>query len=120
MSQETFGQYLRRKIKEAGRTEGSVAEEVGATSGMMSRWVNDHKIPRPAYVAKLAQALVLDVDDLMRRAGYRPAMLADNEISPERRELLELVRKLPERDVVTFLDFARYRVMLAKATPQGE
>lgn len=49
MSQETFGQYLRRKIKEAGRTEGSVAEEVGATSGMMSRWVTT-KSRRPRRV----------------------------------------------------------------------
>lgn len=105
---ESFGSFIKRKIAERGLNQRQAALRIGATSGMMSNWVNDSRKPSPEYVVKLAALLAVDVDEMMIRAGYRPRR--DTDLHPKRAELLEVARQLPIEEADIAIGFLKWRL----------
>lgn len=69
---ETVGQRLRRRRTALGRSHRSVAAEVGVGFPYLSKLENDHHIPSPEVLQRLAVALGDDFDELTVVAGRVP------------------------------------------------
>ena len=104
--EESFGGFLRRKLAEAGLTQAQAARKIGATSGMMSNWVQNKRVPEPPNVDKLAELLAVDPNEMQTRAGYRKRR--DTDLHPKRAELLEMARQFPLEDADVVMSFMRW------------
>ena len=106
--EESFGSFLRRKLAESGLRQSQAARRIGATSGMMSGWVNNRRVPEPENVTRLAELLAVDPNEMLTRAGYRKRR--DTDLHPKRAELLEMARQLPLEEADLVLGFMRWRL----------
>lgn len=106
--EESFGGFLRRKLAEAGLTQSQACRRLGITSGMMSNWVNNKRVPEPNNVDQLARLLAVDPNEMQTRAGYRERR--DTDLHPMRAELLEMARQLPLSEAEIVLGFMRWRL----------
>lgn len=109
--EQSFGTWLREKIRERGTNQRRLSLAVGASSGMVSGWANDRRRPSPEYVAKIAQALGVPEEEAQVRAGYRARR--DTDLDPRRAELLEMARQLPLSEAEIVLGFMRWRLQEA-------
>ena len=107
-----FGQWLRAQLERVGITQTELARQMGVTQPMVSSWVTGDKRPSPANCDRIAEALVLDVDVVLTKAGYRPRLVTDDE--PAIREMVELLRHIPERDYPAIQDYLQYQFEKAK------
>lgn len=71
--------------------QATFARKVGASQSNVSQWLNDGSIPKPASIAKIADALGLDYNEVMRRSGRIPP---DESPTPEPVVDSDLLRKL--------------------------
>jgi transcriptional regulator with XRE-family HTH domain len=83
----TFHERLRAAIDDSGRTQGEVAEEVGAHPNQVSQWVNGRGKPDSRHLINLANALGVDLNWLLLGRGHTP---------PRRDRERELARRLTE------------------------
>lgn len=60
-----FAQRLQNQIYRSRTTQGRLADAVGITDTMMSRYITGRAIPRAQIVYRMAQALDCTVDDIM-------------------------------------------------------
>lgn len=65
-----FDRTLRTRREEKGLGQGALAEKIGVTQQTISRWESGEIIPPPKRLAKLADALDLDVRRMLSYAGY--------------------------------------------------
>lgn len=65
-----FDRTLRARREELGLGQGALAERVGVTQQTISRWESGEIIPPPKRLARLAEALDLDVRRMLSYAGY--------------------------------------------------
>ena len=72
----SFGEYLRGKRKKKGLTQRDLASQVGIDFSYVSKVENDvpgFRSPSEAALTKLAQALDVDADEMITRAGKIPS-----------------------------------------------
>jgi transcriptional regulator with XRE-family HTH domain len=69
---ETIGQRLRRKRLDLGLTHRVVAERVGVGFPYLSKLEQDHHVPSPPVLERLAEVLEDDFDELTIVAGRVP------------------------------------------------
>ncbi len=79
-STETFGRWLRRQIIRRGWSPAEFARKIGVSGCTLSLWLNDKRIPLPRSIDKIADALALDFDYVLTKAGQRPPAF---EVDPE-------------------------------------
>ncbi|CAN5793281.1 hypothetical protein BH23ACT12_BH23ACT12_19260 [soil metagenome] len=63
---------IKARREELGLGQGQLAARVGVTQQTISRWENGDVVPPPKRLAKLAEALGLDLDRLLAYGGYLP------------------------------------------------
>lgn len=61
----TVGQRVMELREKAGLTQGQVAEKMGVHFTVISRWERGRNIPREASAARLAEALGVEVQDIL-------------------------------------------------------
>ncbi|WP_081791771.1 helix-turn-helix domain-containing protein [Sporolactobacillus terrae] len=77
----SFGEYLRQTRESKGLTLNQTAMYSGISAAQLSRIENGKRgIPKPPTIKALAEALKVNYEDLMEKAGYidSPDKLDDN------------------------------------------
>lgn len=110
-----FGVYLKQRMSELDTNAYQVAKATGLQPGTISHWVNGRRLPSPESCAILAEALALDVDDLLTRAGHRPRFRTDE--NPARAEIHKMVDQLPEDEIELMRSLIRWRLSEARTIP---
>lgn len=72
MTDDTFGDWLRVQMARRGFSQTELAERVGTTQSVVSRWVRNERVPDPSSCDRIADALGLDIDVVLAAAGHRP------------------------------------------------
>jgi transcriptional regulator with XRE-family HTH domain len=65
-----LGRCVQERREELGIGQADLATQVGVTQQTISRWENGEVVPPPKRLARLAEALSLDLDRLLGYAGY--------------------------------------------------
>lgn len=106
----TFGTWLREELQRRRWSGAELGRVMGVGRNTVNRWVHDEVTPDPASCVALAEALSLDVIEVLSAAGYLPS-------GEGREDLLALVRMLPDER----LDDARLflRFLLAQRPHEG-
>ena len=92
---DTLGQVVRRAREEQGISQRALCLRVGVSSGYLSRLENDHAgyTGSEGSCIRIADALGLDRDELMRLAGHLPSDI-EQFILENPKELKNLRRKV--------------------------
>jgi transcriptional regulator with XRE-family HTH domain len=72
MNDEYFSPWLRHQLQRREWTPADFARRLNASEGTVSHWLRGERLPRPSSVDRIAEALGLPLEDVMRRAGYLP------------------------------------------------
>lgn len=93
-----FGAYLRRERKRASLSLRSLAERIECSAAYLSRVERDEVecVPSEALVCRIALALELDEDELLRRVGRLPSAVKEFLLRNE--SALRKVRRQMERE----------------------
>lgn len=67
-----FDRTVKTRREELGIGQAHLAQKVGVTQQTISRWENGDVVPPPKRLAKLAQALDLDLNRMLAYCGYMP------------------------------------------------
>lgn len=105
---EAFGEWLKQELARRGWSQTELARQVGTSTGTVSDWVRGVRTPTPESCDRIADVLVMDVDDVLTRAGHRPPEWKDD--APDVRELIALARALTPIHRAEVLSFARWRL----------
>lgn len=109
---QRFARYLVAQMEDARVSQTALAERMGVTQPMISAWARGEKRPSPANCDRLAEALALDVDEVLTQAGYRPRLVTDEE--PELRSILEMLRRIPTDQYPAITDYIRWQYERAR------
>ena len=76
--QVTLGVRMQLALRSSKHSIEAIAAELGVTRGTVSRWMNDHAIPRLVYIRLWAQITGVDYDWLLtgRDPGRRQNVAA--------------------------------------------
>ncbi len=87
----TFGTWLKHQLDRREWSQADLAKRMHVTNGMVSRWVRGERVPSTDSIDRLADVLMVDVDQLLTLAGHRPPVF---EIDPNSAEakLLPFIR----------------------------
>lgn len=67
-----FDRTIRERREELGIGQAALAERVGVSQQTISRWEHGEVVPPPKRLVKVAQALDLDLDQMLAYGGYLP------------------------------------------------
>ena len=87
-----FGAWLEGQLRRRDLNQTEFANAVGVSTSTVSRWLGDRQ-PDASYADRIADALQLDVSDVMAKMGYLPASSDDGD-SPELRQIIALLRRV--------------------------
>lgn len=100
MSGDTFSAWLRRQLQRREWTESDLARRMSTTPSVVNRWARGERVPSPQSCESLADVLLIDVNEVLERAGHKPREI---ELPPgdPRRTIIALIRQLDPDDPVT-------------------
>lgn len=81
MMSETFGAWLRRQLKRRQMRQADLARRLETSSGVVSHWARDTRVPEPESCQGIADALGLSVDEVLTAAGHRTEATYDDPIT---------------------------------------
>ena len=101
-----LGVWLRRQLLRRGIRAADFARLAEVSPGMVSGWLNGKRRPSPASCDLIAEALNVDFDEVLLRAGHRPLeRLLDD---PVRRELVAIAERVPTALIPQATDYLRF------------
>lgn len=103
---QSFGGWLRHELARRHMRQADLARRMQASTGAVSDWVNDRTLPSPASVDRIADVLMVDVDEALAIAGHRPVRYRDD-LEQFRAELEPYLVKLDQVGRDTVLRVAR-------------
>lgn len=92
MSQE-FAHWLKHQLDRREWTQADFARRVDSSTGLVSMWLAGKRTPGTESCQKIADVLNVDPDDVLTRAGHRPATEPLRPDDPAV-EVIELVKRL--------------------------
>lgn len=93
MNNRSFGSWLQRQLDRREWNQADFAKKAGVGSGRVSDWIRDVRLPSVESCDKIADALGVDLDEVLTLAGHRHNHL-DN---PEQAALISLLRRVDLR-----------------------
>lgn len=102
-----FGRLLAAQMEAQGIAQTVLGRRLGVKQPMISAWARGRKRPNPANCDRIAEALALDVDEVLTQAGYRPRLVTDDE--PEIRNIVEMLRRIPPDRYPAITDYIRWQ-----------
>ena len=61
-----FGHHLQRMLRIHGMSQGELAQKVGLTQAMVSRYIHGVSVPSVYKVCQIANAIGCDISDLIK------------------------------------------------------
>jgi transcriptional regulator with XRE-family HTH domain len=102
-----FGDFVRLRREELSLDQAGLAQKLGVQQQTVSKWEQAKVIPGPQRIRQLADALRVDVSDLMRHAGYLPDAAPLGVQGEERfHQLLGEVAHLTNDQLILLIDHA--------------
>jgi transcriptional regulator with XRE-family HTH domain len=74
---------LESELRRRDMRQADLARRLHTSTGTVSDWINNKRLPSPTSVERISDVLVLDYDLVATKAGYRPAI---HEVPPDSRE----------------------------------
>lgn len=68
----SFGAWLEAQLLRREWNQSDLARRVGVRPAVVSRWIRNERVPSPASADRIADALTLETDEVLTRAGHRP------------------------------------------------
>lgn len=115
MDDQTFGAWLRERIREAGTNSRQLAIAMEVNPATISNWIGGHREPSMESCYKLAEALTLDLDEVLTRAGYREEGIVPQ--NPARGEAHRIIDRLPEGSVEIARSYLRFVLTESRSAP---
>lgn len=110
-----FDTWLQRQLKRREWSQSDFARAGRFSTSTVSDWVRGNRVPDPPSCDLIADALGMDVQDVLRHAGHLPDVPNDSEHVRELTALLRRIDWTPDR-----LRFVRTVLLdLATHTPTG-
>jgi len=103
---ENFQKWLNDELNKRGWSQADLARETNMARGSISLIMGQGRSLGLDSVVALSRAFGYSVDFILRRAGYLPAISADDE---QEQELVHKFNKLPSEARTDVLDFTRYK-----------
>lgn len=97
MSAGEFGEWLKQQLKRRQWSQSRLAAAAGVTPTAVSLWLAGKRLPDAESCDKIAEALFLDRDEVLARAGLRPVAHDDPEHVRELTGLLRRIVWTPDR-----------------------
>jgi len=101
-----FGRWLLKELEERGWSQSELAGRAGVSHGRISQIISGD-IPTSKILVKLAYALRLRPEDVLRRAGILPP-LPTNEEQGEAVKLMELFDHLAPAERERVLEYVEF------------
>jgi transcriptional regulator with XRE-family HTH domain len=103
---QRFSEWLASRLLELGWSKGDLSRASGIADGVISRWSTDStRRPSPASLARIAPALGIPYEDLMRLCGYLPGTPAvQTELRTRMARLEATLSKYPRTWWVAVID----------------
>lgn len=92
-----FGTWLLMELARREMTQAEFSRRAGFSSGVISLWVNGDRAPSPESCQRIADALFLDIDEVLDAAGIRRNVTLDDPQTAEFIAQLRRVRWNPDR-----------------------
>lgn len=92
MDGNSFGRWLQRQLDRRDWTQADFMRAGGFSRSGVSSWIRGERIPDPKYCDLIADALHVDVETVLRKAGHLPEEPADD--PPELVELFGMMRRV--------------------------
>lgn len=105
-----FGAWLASEVRSHGLNQGEFARRVGVSATTVSRWLKG-RVPKGRYIEQIADVLLLDVDQVLTRSGYRPRDLEVDPESPQGR-IMALTNRVQWTDERAAMIEAQLRQMI--------
>ena len=103
-SKEVFAKNLRYYMESRGKSQKELAEIVGVSAPTMNDWLKAKKYPRIDKIEILSNYFGILKSDLIEEKE-KPTAQGD-ELSVEKKELIEKIKKLPEDKIQLLLQIA--------------
>ena len=69
MPSESFGVWLQYQLDRREWSQSDLSARSGLSTGLISNYINGVRHPSPQSVDRIADALMIDVDEVLTRAG---------------------------------------------------
>ncbi len=99
---EKFGSWLLKELKERDMSQSDLARACKITPSQISHIVSEKRNAGTKSLTNIAQAFKLPVDFVFEKAGLLPP---NSELSPIHREIIHLVKQLPDSGLQALLLF---------------
>ena len=86
----TLGEKIRQVRRSKDRTQKDLAQQIGLTKAQLSRWEQDHVVPRTRNLQDLATALDVPFEEFKNLRGPSPPL----QLAQEDPEMLEIVTQI--------------------------
>lgn len=91
MDTTDFGRWLQSQLDVRRWSQADFVRRSGVGKTSVSSWIAGHKLPDAQSCDKIAEALFLDRDEVLARAGLRPVEYDDSDVV---REFTALLRRI--------------------------
>lgn len=95
MMTESLGQRIKKERLAQGLTQRELADSAGITVPYVSKIEAGKETPTEEKIAKIAEALGLDADELTLAAGRVPQGVV-NRLTADPKKALEFLRRMPK------------------------
>ena len=100
-----FSQNLKYQMDLHRKSRQDVSDALGISYFTITSWVNGTKYPRMDKIEKLAEYFGILISDLVEEQKEKPTV-QDDGLSEAKRKLIEIIKKLPEDQVLLLLPVA--------------
>jgi len=115
-----IGDLLTRELRHRRMSERAFALYAGVSPNAVNAWRRGLRIPDPAYCEKIAEALHLPVEDVLRAAGHLPPLEEGAEEPALPAWLTSLLLELDQAERETLADSARLLLELREKKAEYE
>lgn len=98
MEKQEFAGWFKRQLRSRDWTQADFARRSGCATGTISNWARGTRVPDPPSCDVIADIFGIDRDDVLDRAGHRPAAEPVPDDDP-RHQLHALIDHINWRDV---------------------
>jgi transcriptional regulator with XRE-family HTH domain len=92
MDTPAFAEWFRKQLDRRGWSQADFARAAGLAHATVSTWYRGVRVPDPESCDRIADALHIDVETVLRMAGHLPPEPADD--PPEVAELIAMLRRV--------------------------
>lgn len=106
-SKEIIARNIRRYMTGAGINQKELAEIIGVSAPTVNDWLKAKKYPRIDRIELMANYFGCEKSDLIEDKEKEPTATNGDELTPVKREALDLISQMSDEDLERFIRIAR-------------